>query len=174
MHRDNGGDPRKVTKRKTVKSKDRAHSLSRSSRGGMSIITPENPGNQVGNGLGMFVPTGSESMVTADMIFFDDNTVAIDITTQASRINTSGAYISNYKIVDPSGKVIDSEFLNYQKYRRMDYPVFTNSGSPSVLSTARFNNIPINSTITVRIGLTYKIPAGAIGVISTNHIIKVR
>lgn len=57
---DGGDDPPKVTKIKRVKSKDRTHSLSRGSRGGQSIITPENPNNQVGNGVGIFVPTGSE------------------------------------------------------------------------------------------------------------------
>lgn len=171
---DGGDDPPKVTKIKRVKSKDRTHSLSRGSRGGQSIITPENPNNQVGNGVGIFVPTGSESMISANMTFLDNNTVNIDIITQASRINTSGSYISGYDIVAPNGKIIESRFLNYRNYRRMDFPVFTSRGSAPVLSTARFKNIPVSSTITIRVGLTYKIPAGSIGAISTKHIIKVR
>jgi len=73
-----------------------------------------------------------------------------------------------------NGKIIESRFLNYRNYRRMDFPVFTSRGSAPVLSTARFKNIPVSSTITIRVGLTYKIPAGSIGAISTKHIIKVR
>ena len=56
----------------------------------------------------------------------------------------------------------------------MDYNVHTTKGNGAVLSTARLQNIPLNSTINVKIGLTYQIPAGARDAIRTNHIIKIK
>lgn len=56
----------------------------------------------------------------------------------------------------------------------MDYSVYTSQGSASVLSTATFRSIPLNSTIKVNIGLIYQIPAGAKGAMQTTHLIKVR
>lgn len=176
MHKENNGKPRKPKGSKRVISKDQTHSLSKGSRGGQSVITPENPGNQVGNGRGMFIPSGSQSMVTADMTYYDDGTVDIKMTTQATRMNTTGSYVANYEIIGPNGHRIDGGILLNKSYgiSRIDYPVYTQKGSPAVLSTATLRNIPINSTIRINVGLTYQIPAGSTGVIGTNHIIRVR
>lgn len=176
MHKENNGKPRKPKGSKRVISKDQTHSLSKGSRGGQSVITPENPGNQVGNGRGMFIPSGSQSMVTTDMTYYDDGTVDIKMTTQAARMNTTGSYVANYEIIGPNGHRIDGGILLNKSYgiSRMDYPVYTQKGSAAVLSTATLRNIPINSTIRINVGLTYQIPAGSTGVIGTNHIIRVR
>ncbi|AZI39192.1 RHS repeat-associated core domain-containing protein [Epilithonimonas vandammei] len=176
MDSDLEDDPRKPIKSKRVRTTDGANSL-KGSRGGQSIITQENPGNQVGNGKGIFVPSGSQSMVTADMTYYNDGTVDINMTTQAARMNTTGSYIANYDIVGPSGKIISSGILLDKGLginARMDYSVFTQRGSAAVLSTATFRNIPMNSTIRVNIGLTYKIPMGSIGAMQTHHKINVR
>jgi len=99
------------------------------------------------------------------------------MTTQTSRMNTRGFYIANYEIVGPDGSKIDAGFLLHQEYgisSRMDYSTYNSQGSASVLSTATFRSIPLNSTIKVNIGLIYQIPAGAKGAMQTNHLIKVR
>lgn len=108
------GDPRKPIGSKRVRSTDEAHSL-KGSRGGQSVITQENPGNQVGNGKGIFVPSGSQTMVTADMTYYDDGTVDINMTTQAARMNTTGSYIANYDIVGLS--------FNFDKKKKNEYGI---------------------------------------------------
>lgn len=173
---DNGKDPRKPLRSKRLISKSQNHSLSKGSRGGQSVITRENPTNQVGNGKGMFVPTGSQSMTTSDLTYYDDGTVDVNMTTQVAKMNTTGSYIANYDIVGPNGNIIDAGFLVNKGFginARMDYRVYTTQGSAAVLSTAKFT-VPLNSVIRVNVGLTYKIPAGATGAITTTHIIRVR
>ncbi len=99
------------------------------------------------------------------------------MTTQTSRMNTRGSYIANYEIVGPDGSKIDAGFLLHQEYgisSRMDYSTYNSQGSPSVLSTATFRSIPLNSTIKVNIGLKYSIPMGATGTIRINHIIQIK
>lgn len=176
MHKlGNEDNPRKPIKTKRLVSKSQNHSLSKGSRGGQSVITPENPGNQVGNGKGMFAPTGSQSMVTSNLTYYDDGTVDITMTTQVARMNTTGSYIANYNIIGPNGNIIDAGFLVNKAFgiTRMDYNVYTVQGSAAVLSTAKFS-VPLNSTIKINVGLTYKIPAGGTGAIITTHIIKIR
>ncbi|QOR74898.1 hypothetical protein IMZ16_09635 [Cruoricaptor ignavus] len=173
---DNGEDPRKPLRSKRLISKSQNHSLSKGSRGGQSVITRENPTNQVGNGKGMFAPTGSQSMTTSDLTYYDDGTVDVNMTTQVAKMNTTGSYIANYDIVGPNGNIIDAGFLVNKGFginARMDYRVYTTQGSAAVLSTAKFT-VPLNSVIRVNVGLTYKIPAGATGAITTTHIIRVR
>lgn len=168
-------DPRKPIGSKRLKSTSQDHSLAKGSRGGQSTITQENPGNQVGNGKGMFVPTGSQSMTTSDLTYYDDGTVDVNMTTQVARMNTTGSYIANYDVVGPNGNIIDAGFLIDKGLgidARMDYKVYTGQGSAAVLSTAKFT-VPLNSTIRVNVGLTYKIPAGQSGAIITKHIIHV-
>lgn len=170
------GNPRKPIKSRRVTSTAENHSL-KGSRGTQSVVTQENPGNQVGNGKGIFVPSGSQSMVTADMTYYDDGTIDVNMTTQVAKMNTTGSYIARYEIVGPNGEIINNGYLVNKSYginSRMDYPVYTPKGASSVLSTARFQNIPLNSTINVNIGLTYQIPLGARGAIITNHTIKIR
>ena len=173
---DNGEDPRKPLRSKRLISKSQNHSLSKGSRGGQSVITRENPTNQVGNGKGMHVPTGSQSMTTSDLTYYDDGTVDVNMTIQVAKMNTTGSYIANYDIVGPNGNIIDHGFLVDKGFginARMDYRVYTTQGSAAVLSTAKFT-VPLNSVIRVNVGLTYKIPAGATGAITTTHIIRVR
>jgi len=111
------------------------------------------------------------------MVFYDDGTADVNMTTQASRMNTRGSYIANYEIIGPDGKIINNGYLINKEIgvnARMDYSVYTSQGSASVLSTATFRSIPLNSTIKVNIGLIYQIPAGAKGAMQTTHLIKVR
>jgi hypothetical protein len=134
-------DPRKPKGSKRVRSTDEAHSL-KGSRGGATAVIPKiGDGPKAGQGPGIFVPSGSQSMVTADMTYYDDGTVDINMTTQVSRMNTTGSYIAGYQIIGPNGNIIDAKFLAIPKYNRMDYPVYTSKGSPAVLSTATFRNI---------------------------------
>lgn len=82
-----------------------------------------------------------------------------------------------HRVFIPNGKIINSGYLLNKQYginAKMDYSVYTSKASGSVLSTATFRNIPLNSIIRVNVGLTYQIPAGSKGAIQTNHIIKVR
>ncbi len=171
----NSEDPRKPIKTKRLVSKSQNHSLLKGSRGGQSFITPENPGNQVGNGIGMFVPTGSQSMTTSDLTYYNDGTVDVNMTTQVNRMNTTGSYVANYEVIGSNGNIIDTGFLVNKAFgiTRMDYSVYTAKGTAAVLSTAKFT-VPLNSTIRVNVGLTYKIPAGGTGAITTTHIIKIR
>lgn len=160
---------------KRITSKKSSNSL-KGSRGPQSVVTPENPGNQVGNGSGIFVPSGSESVVIADVTYYDDGTVDINMTTKASRHNTTGSYVANYEIFGPNGKRIEGGFLVNKGYgikTRMDYATY-DTGVGATLSTAVIKNIPVNSTIKVNVGLTSKIPMGATGAIMTNHVIKVQ
>ena len=77
---DDGNPRRKPIGKKRLVSKRQAHALSKGSRGGQSVITPENPTNQVGNGKGIFVPTGSQSMTTSGLTYYDDGTVDVNVT----------------------------------------------------------------------------------------------
>jgi len=78
--------------------------------------------------------------------------------------------LTNGKIIDQGGVLNNKIGLN----AKMDYNVYTTKGNGAVLSTARLQNIPLNSTINVKIGLTYQIPAEARDAIRTNHIIKIK
>ena len=166
--------PRKPIRSRRVRSTDEAHSLKGSRDGATAVIPKIGDGPKAGQGPGIFVPSGSQSMVTADMTYYDDGTVDVNMTTQVERMNTTGSYIAGYDIVGPNGNLIERKFLAIPKYNRMDYQTYTTQGRASVLSTATFRNLPLNSTIRVNIGLTYKIPMGATGAMQTNHVIRVR
>lgn len=169
-------DPRKPIRTKRMISKSENHSL-KGSRGGATAVIPKiGDGPKAGQGSGIFVPSGSQSMTTSDLTYYDDGTVDVNLTIQATRINTTGSYIANYEVIGPNGSVINSGILLDKGLginNRMDYNTFTPKGSPAVISTARLH-MPFNSTIKVNVGLTYKIPMGSIGAITTTHIIPVR
>lgn len=107
-------DGKPIGKKRLV-SKSQTRALSKGSRSGQSVITPENPTNQVGNGKGIFVPTGSQSMTTSDLTYYDDGTVDGTMTTQVARMNANGSYVAHYDIVGPNGNIIDLGFLVDEK-----------------------------------------------------------
>ena len=93
-----GNDERKPIRSKRIRSTSEKHSAN-GSRGGQTAVIPQiGEGPKAGQGPGIFVPSGSQSGVTADMVFYDDGTADVNMTTQASRMNTRGSYIANYEL----------------------------------------------------------------------------
>lgn len=62
-------DERKPIRRKRIRSTSEKHSAN-SSRGGQTAVIPQiGEGPKAGQGPGIFVPSGSQSGITADMVF---------------------------------------------------------------------------------------------------------
>ena len=170
---DDGG-PRKPIRSTSIKSFDQNHSLS-ASEGSKAIHVPEMPNNRVGEGSGMIVPSGSQSIVTGDMIFYDDKTANLNLIVEGARMNTAGDYMANYDITDSDGKTINKGILRGYGINRQDFKVVADPDSHNtIISTFYLKNVPINSTININIGLINQIPMGSDDAIRTHHTIRVK